>query len=223
MKIARLAGLVLVAMMTLGLTVASAAFAEPEFKPTGGTVKGISTTTNELVAGKNSITCAGNTTNSGTVSSATLLSGIVVTFTGCTSSGAEKSGCTANSTGASAGKINTATLHGVLGLILPKGTGSGVGLLLLPAVSKGVFAEIESNECTVETAVEGNVAAEWLLLLHIGNIIHLHFRKSGAVESIKDFDLSSGGLVLPALKAFGLTASQTTEEELDFTPGIEVT
>lgn len=222
MKIARLAGLMLVAVMALGLVAASAAFAEPEFHPTGGAFTGISLGNNVLSAGGNTIVCTANTT-SGTISSATLVGGVVVTFTGCKSNGTEKN-CTVKSLNApNEGTIVTSTLHGVLGLILPKGTGSGVGLLLLPVANKK-FVEIVSNKCTVATTVFGNVAGEANpigggLQLN-GTLTFLPSLEKG--ESIKDFDLSTGGLVRPELEAFGAIASQETHEDLDFVPSVEV-
>src|SRR3984957_19501283 len=121
MRIARLVGLTLVAVMAVSLAMASAAFAEPEFKPTGATFKGDSVGSNVLTAGTNVITCTNNTT-SGTISSATLAGGVTVDFTGCTSKKGTGEPCTAKSVGGNEGLILTTTLHGVLGLILPKGS-----------------------------------------------------------------------------------------------------
>jgi hypothetical protein len=222
MKIARLAGLMLVAVMAVSLAVASAAFAEPEFKPTGGTFTGVGLGSNVLTAGGNVITCTANSTK-GTISSATLAGGVVVTFTGCASSGSGGSGCAASSTGAAAGTIATTTLHGVLGLILPKGTGTGVGLLLLPVANKK-FVTINGNTCTVETTVTGNVAGEVIPVGHSQATGKLLFQaaSSGGGESIKSFDPTTGGTVTPEIEAFGLAASQQTTEDLTFSAAVEV-
>jgi hypothetical protein len=224
MKIARLAGLMLVAVMALGLVAATTAFAEPEFHPIGAKFTGVGLGLNTLSGSGNTIVCEGNTT-SGTISSATLVGGVVVTFTGCKSSSATgEKNCTAKSTlplGA-AGTIITNTLHGVLGLILPAGTGSGVGLLLLPATGKK-FVVVESNKCTIEASITGNVAGE---AKPIGGGLVLNgqllFQAGTTGESIKDFDLSTGGLVVTNLEAFGNAASQVTTEDLDFSPLVEV-
>ena len=222
MKIARLAGLMVVAVMALSLAVASAAFGEAEFKPVGGTFTGKSSTTNKLVAGGNTITCSGNTTQ-GTISSATLAGGVTVNFTGCKSSGTGGSNCTVKSVGGTAGSILTKTLHGVLGLILAKGSGTGVALDLLP-VSGKTFVEIASNTCTVETAVEGSVAGEISPVGTLKTTGSLLFAPGTTGESIKVIDLSTGGLIKPALEAFGLAASQETSESLGFSgTGLEVT
>jgi hypothetical protein len=225
MKIARLAGLMLVAVMALSLTVASAAFAEAEFKPVGGTFKGTSSTTNKLVAGTNTITCKANT-SSGTISNAFLAGGVTVSFTGCTSKkGAEGAACTAKSVGAAEGSIVTNTLHGVLGLIVPKGTGTGVALDLLPLeAAEGVFVDIAKNSCTVETAVEGSVAGEVSPVGKSQTTGALLFDPSGTTQTIKEITLSSNGAaVKPGLKAFGATATQETTEALTFSANLEVT
>jgi hypothetical protein len=222
MKIARLAGLMFVVVTALSLAVASAAFGEAEFKQTGLTFTGKSDATNELASGNNKVACTGNTTK-GTISSAFLAGGVTVSFTGCTSAGKTKSGCVASSVGAPAGDINTETLHGVLGLILPKGTGTGVALVLLPAVSKGDFVELAENECTVGTAVEGNVGGEVVPVGKKQNTGLLNFQPNGAVESIKVVDLASNGaLITTGLKAFGGAATQKTDELLSFSGELEV-
>jgi len=224
MKIARLAGLMLVAVMAVSLAVASAAFAEPEFHPVGGTFTGLGLGPEELIAGTNILKCTHNT-SSGTISSATLVGGVVVTFTGCTASGSGGSGCPALSVGAPSGVIITKTLHGVLGLILPKGTGSGVGLLLLPVANKK-FVEIEANTCTVVlTTISGSVAGE---VTPVGRGLILTGKQifqaasSGTGESIKSFDPTTGGTVTPEIEAFGIIASQATNEDITFSVPVEV-
>jgi hypothetical protein len=221
MKIARLAGLMLVAVMAVSLAVASAAFAEPEFKPTGGTFTGVGLGTNTLAAGGNTISCTANSTK-GTISSATLAGGVVVTFTGCKSTGSGGSNCTAKSVGAVEGTIATSTLHGVLGLILAKGTGTGVGLLLLPVANKK-FVVIAGNTCTVETTVTGNVAGEVSPVGKSQTTGKLSFAAGASGgESVKSIDLSTGGTVTPEIEAFGAIASQTTSEDLTFSVAVEV-
>jgi hypothetical protein len=222
MKIARSAGATLVAIMALGLAAVSPAFAEPEFKPTGRTFTGTSGT-NILKGGSNTVTCTSDT-SSGTISNATLAGGVKVEFNGCKSSGAAGSTCTVKSTNTNTpGIIITNTLHGVLGLILPKGTGSGVGLLLLPVANKQFFT-LESNTCTEETLVTGNVAAELTPTKEETLNVLLKFQAAAtAGESIKDFDLSTGGLVLPLLEAFGREASEAMDEKLTFLANIEIT
>jgi hypothetical protein len=219
MKIARLVGLMVVAVMALGLVVASAAFAEPAFLPVGATFTGTSGT-GVLEAGGEKIECTADT-SAGTISSATLVGGVTVSFTGCKAiKGTEK--CTVKSPSAAAGSIVTHELHGVLGLVLPKGTGTGVGLLLLPVENKK-FVTIESTKCSIETTVSGNLVGE---VTPVG--VHttkgtLVFKK-GATEgqSIKSFDLSTGGSVTPKLEAFGKEAGEETTEVISWSAAVEV-
>jgi hypothetical protein len=221
MKIVRLVGLMLVATMALSLVVASAAFAEPEFKPASGTFKGTSGA-GTLEAAKEKIKCTADT-STGVISSATLVGGVTVDFTGCKSINSKGEECTASSVGSStAGLLLTKTLHGVLGLILPKGTGSGVGLLLLPVENKK-FVEVAENACSVATTVSGNLVGEVTPVGKSQTTGKLIFKK-GAVEgeSVKSFDPSTGGTVTPKLEAFGKEAGEETEESITWSAAVEV-
>jgi hypothetical protein len=220
MRIARLVGLTLGAVMALSLAVASAAFAEPLFLPVGATFTGSSGAAT-LTAGPEKIKCTADTSR-GEITTPHLVGGVTVDFTGCKSINSKNEECTAKSVGASTeGLLITKTLHGVLGLILPKGTGTGVGLLLLPVENKK-FVEVAENACTVLTTVTGSVAGE---VSPVG--VHttkgtLTFVKSGEGEAIKDFDLSLGGLVIPKLEAFGKEASEETTETITWSTEVEV-
>src|ERR1700690_1015197 len=111
MKIARLAGLMLVAILAIGLVAASVASAEPEFNPVGATLTGTSGT-GVLTAGKETVTCAKDTSTSGaSKTTATLIGGITVHFLECTGkNGTTGESCPANSEGAPSGLILTKTL-----------------------------------------------------------------------------------------------------------------
>ena len=223
MKSPRLAGPTLAAIVALSLVVASSAFAEPAFHPIGGTFTGLGLGPEKLTFGGQEVKCEHNIT-SGTISNATLAGGVVVTFTGCKSTGTGGSNCTLKSSSpvGAAGVIITNTLHGVLGLILPKGTGSGVGLLLLP-VANGKFFTLESNKCTAATSVTGNIAGETNPVG--GGLVSkgtLTFQAGTKGESIKDFDLSTGGLVRPELELFAAIGSLETNEDVTFSPAVEV-
>jgi hypothetical protein len=220
MKIARLVGFALMAVMALSLAVASAAFAEPLFLPVGATFTGTSGE-GKLEAAENTIICTTDK-SSGEITTPHLVGGVTVDFTGCKSSKVAGTECTVKSTNTSTeGLILTFTLHGVLGLILPKGTGTGVGLLLLPVANKK-FVTIAKNACTEETTVSGNIAGE---ITPVG--VHttkgtLVFQGKAGVPSIKDFDPSLGGLVKPELEAFGHEASEETTETITWSTAVEV-
>ncbi len=224
MKIARLAGLMLVAVFAMSLVVASVAMAEPEFKPATGTLSGTSGTS--ILSADNGldvVTCATNVT-SGTKTSSTTVGGVIVHFLNCKASGETKSGCTVKSVGA-AGEalIVTNTLNGILGLISPKpASGSGVGLLLLPA-SGSIFVTLAANGCTEETAITGTVAGEALPINSSQLTGKLTFSGTGSKSNIKGFNPSVGAAKTAKLVAFSFEASQTTSEALTFSAATEVT
>jgi hypothetical protein len=222
MKIARLTGLMLVAIFAMSLVAASMAFAEPEFKPTTATITGASgTSVLEANSGVNKVTCTSSATT-GKVTSATLAGGVVVHFLGCTETGETGSNCAVSSTNTTnSGLILTNTLHGVLGLILPK-TGTGVALLLLPASGKN-FVTLATTACAEETAVSGNVAGE---VEPVGvSTTHglLLFKATGTKQAIKGFDPSTGGTTTAKLTAFATEASEVTTQEITFSVATEVT
>jgi hypothetical protein len=220
-SISRLAGLTFAVVLILNLAAASAAFAEPLFLPVGATFTGTGGT-ETLEAGGEKIKCTANT-SSGVISNVHLVGGITVDFTGCKSINTKGEECTAKSVGTTnLGLILTKTLHGVLGLILPKGTGTGVGLLLLPVENKK-FWEFAENKCSIGMTVAGNLVGEVRPIGFHTTKGTLIFQK-GAVEggSIKEFDLSTGGLVVPRLEAFGKEMGIETTETVTWSAPVEV-
>jgi len=223
----RLSVLAVLAVLAVGLVVVSVASAEPEFSPVGATLTGTSGT-GVFTAGKETITCAKDTSTSGaSKTTATLIGGITVHFLECTGkNGTSGESCPAKSEGAPLSTlILTKTLHGVLGLILPKPeTGSGVALVLLP-VSGQVFATLEA-ECLSPkvTTVEGKLAGAVDPVGTKTLKFKLLFSAPSGVQAIKEVDLSTGGLVKPSLKSFGVaSATEETTEELTFSEATEVT
>jgi hypothetical protein len=223
MKTARLAGLTLTTILAIGLAVASVASAEPEFKPTGSTVTGISESTFVFAGGGETLTCAKNVQSGGVVTSATLVGGIIVHFLECTGKTSTGSTCPVMSPGAPLENlILTNTLHGVLGLILPKPTsGSGVALVFLPS-SGSTFTKL-LGKCITETGVSGQIAG---VVEPIGSLVTkgtLKFETTGGVQNIKEVDLSTGGLVKPKLTSFSATASVAVIEAGTFGTATEIT
>jgi hypothetical protein len=225
MKIARLAGLMAIAILAVGLVAASAAFAEPAFNPASGQTFTATSGEGKLTAsnGTNIVKCK-KSSSTGNVSSSTLVGGIVVHFLECQSSGNSGSTfCTVKSVGAAEGLILTQTLHGILGLILPK-TGTGVGLLLLPSTAGSKkFVTLAGNACTVETQVTGSVAGEVSPVGVSQTTGTLKLALSGGKQAIKDFDLSSGGLVKPELTAFSTEATEEITAGITYSVATEVT
>jgi streptogrisin C len=198
---------------------------KPEFKPTTKQKFTGASGASELVAnnGAETVTCERDTSG-GEVASPTLLGGVVIRFLGCKSSGSGGSGCTVKSTGAPAeGLIITATLHGLLGVVLPKpAAGSNVGLLLLPTSGK-TFTTLASNTCTMETKVTGSVGGLVKPTRKSQISSKVIFGVSSGKQNIKDIDLSIGGLAKPELNAFSTAATEETEEALSYEKEVEVT
>jgi len=222
MKIARLAGLVFVAVVVMGLVGASFASAsEPLFVPANGKF-------GELVVGTSglSILFANNGTIlahcekdvfHGVLSSSLLIGNATVHYLGCVSATSPFGTTCPLNVG---GLILTKNLHGILGLILPS---RETGILFLPTSGK-VFAEFEKNECTEETSVSGSIAG---LITPTGKSQttgKVIFAANGNTESILDIDLTHGlGLVAPKLTAFTTAATLTQEELVEFSGATEVT
>jgi hypothetical protein len=223
MKIARLAGLMFVAIMAMSLVAVSAASAtEPLFNPASGQSLTGTSGSAKLSAnnGVETVNCE-KSSSTGTVTSSLLVGNIVVHFLGCVSSSASKSNCTVKSTNSPAeGLILTTTLHGILGLILPS---KETGLLLLPVSGKR-FVTLASNACTIETAVTGSVAG---LIEPLGKkqlTGKLILAANGSNQAIEEIDLTHGlGSVKPALNAFTSTATETVSEAITFGVETEVT
>jgi hypothetical protein len=223
MKIARLAGLIALAVAALSLAAASLASAAlPSFNPstkqkfigTSGEVKFVA------ASGVEVITCT-KATSQGEITEAMLVGNITDHFLECTSAAPTKQGCAENSVGASTGLILTKTIHGVLGLVLPSGL---VGVTLLP-VSGHVFVELERNECTKATSVTGSIAG---LLSPVGKsqttgTLTFHAVHPGSSkEEIEKVDTLSG-LAEPELVGFTTVASGEGTESVTAEKAVEVT
>jgi hypothetical protein len=236
MKIVRLAGLVLVAVVAMSFAaVSSASAVEPLFKPKGGAFPvGVTGTSGVSILTANNgvdiIKCEKDVF-SGSVVSSLLIGKAVVHYLNCFSSAnGGTTFCPINTPGAPAGLILTNTLHGILGLILPS---RETGILFLPVVGK-TFVSLEEAEsttakCTIEATISGNVAGLVTptgKLQTTGEVIFTKEAGTGVGnEAILDIDLTHGlGLVKPQLTAFlgtGATLEQT--EAVTFAEAVEVT
>jgi hypothetical protein len=217
-RIARLAGRVVLATTAASLAVASPASAAPLFSPASGTFKGESSTTDVIKASVNEVACKKDTI-SGTIDSSMSVGEVVIHFLECTSSGESKSGCEVSGVGGVTGKglLFTTTLKGNLGNVLP---GTLPGLLLLPASGK-TFLTLAKNECTAETKLTGLVGA---LIAPItgggttGQLIFQSFNKGEFVKAIATL----GGLIEPLLGAFGAIATENMVDDLTYSQSMEV-
>jgi hypothetical protein len=214
-KLARLAGLLSLALVAVGLMAASSASATGYLLlPVGGTVTGTSTV-GTLKAGTNVVNCTADEFKA-TIASVHLVGPFVVKFTGCTAGGKTNVGCPANSKGTSGGEILTNTLHALIGLALPSNTPA---LLVLPT-SGHTFLELAEStnkttkaQCTVATAVSGNVVG--LLTQTVGAKV-----ESASLSFVptdpETIDLPLGGKVVSEIEAFGLPGEFATVESLKY-------
>jgi hypothetical protein len=218
MRIIRLTGLALVAILAVSLAAVSVAAATPSFNPANGQSLTVSGGTSTLTSGTEVVTCTSDAI-SAKIASAMLAGPFVIDFSGCKSAGATKSGCTVSSTNTSnSGLILTTTLHAVLGLALPSNV---AGLLILPTSGKR-FVTLAGNECTEETRVNGSVAG---LITPIGSeqtTGKIVFTAPSGKQEIKDIDTLSG-LIKPELEAFAQTATEVNEQSVTFGEATEVT
>jgi hypothetical protein len=226
MRIMRLFGLALLAVLAVGLALVPVASAEPEFSPVGATLTGTSGT-GVITFGKEAITCAKDTLTSGaSKTTATLIGGITIHLLECTGkNGTTGETCPIKTEGAPLSNLLlTKTLHGVLGLILPKPeTGSGVALLLLPVTGNALWTTqatcLSPSESVWEGKVAGAVEPVGTKTLK-GKVL---FLAPGGVQAIKEVDLSTGGSVKPSLKTFGEITAVETTVETTFSEATEVT
>jgi hypothetical protein len=217
MKVARLVGLIFIAILAVSAVVASTASALPLFE--GGavglkfsTVSG----TSKLVGdnGAETVTCA-TAQSSGEITGSMEVGNVIVHYLTCTSTGATEKGCAIKSKSSpQEGLIQTNTLHGVLGLILPSGE---TGLLLLPHSGK-VFVELLPNACTKETKVTGTV---------VGLISPLRVKQTTGLLTfpaapIREIDILPG-LKEAELVAYTSTASYEQTNEITWDGPVEVT
>ena len=227
MKISRLVGLILAAVLALNLMAATVASAAgPLFLPgTLNTFTGTSGTSKLESTSLEAITCSDDTT-AGEITGAKTVGGVMVTFLGCHDT--EKGGCTVKSKGAAEGTILTNTLDGELGTVKTTEAPSGVGLYLLPTTGTE-FVDVEGPCVELEGgAVTGTIAGEATPIGKGGDQSlsldgKLTFTGSKGSQSIKTINLEGGTSVKPKLKALGLIeSSETTTELVTYTKDVEV-
>jgi hypothetical protein len=214
MKIARLAGLVLAAVMAISLVAASVASAEePFFNPASGTLTAL-TGTAKLESSVGEIVC-NKSSSPGTITNKDLIV-TVLHFLECKGSETGKSKCTVKSVGGGEGLILTKTLHGILGLVLPHIP----AILLLPTGGKEFVTLVgETAGCLEEIAVSGNVTGEISPIKSKQLTGKIAFGKEVGTHFIS----SLGGLTQAKLTLGSATAVETTSATIDYGQLTEVT
>jgi hypothetical protein len=215
------AAVAILALSIVGASVASAA--TPEFKPVPTKKKFTeSKLGTKFVYGTNSIECAGGTA-SGEVTGAHTIGKVIEKLTGCKTTGASKEGCNIESNGAALGEIVTQDLDGELGTVSTTEAASGVGLLLKAEAEKGRWTTLVANECTVETAVTGQLAAEVPVIGKKQTTNELVFGFKGSEQAIQEITLDSGKKVETELAMWSVSARMESAGELKFEEALEVT
>jgi hypothetical protein len=222
MKLARLAGAVLIAIFAMSLLAASAASAAlPEFKPASGTFKTLALGSSTLTGGGNTVTCTAST-GTGEITGAMSVGKVLVKFTGCQVETAGKATCVVKSKTGGTGEVATNTLSGLLGLILAT-IGDytlDVGEYLFPT-SGSEFTSLIGG-CIVTSKVLGSVAGEVTPVGTLTLIGKVNFGVTGGKQDITKIDLL-GGLMEPELEAFSAVATEATEDDITFNVKTEVT
>jgi hypothetical protein len=223
MKLSRLVGVIVMAVLALNLMAAAAASASaPEFSPgTANPFTGESGTGALETSATEPVKCLSDS-NGGEVTGAKTVGGVVVTFHNCSSK--EGSGCSVKSPGAATATVVTNTLDGELGSVKSTEAASGVGLLLLPTTGT-TFVTLEGTCLIASPApVVGTIAGE---ATPIGGTASkdgkLIFAGSKGAQKIKEINVL-GTLLKPKLKALGLLeSSETTVELVLYTNAVIVT
>jgi hypothetical protein len=220
MKIARLVGVLLVAIFAMSAVAAStAAASEPEFSmlPATKTFTGASGA-GTLKAGTVATTYCTKDSNNGEITGMKTVGKVVVTFTGCKIEGNKKV-CTIKSVGAAEGTIVTNSLAGTLGT--SKESSTGVGELLEPE-SGGVFVTLAETACGIETSVEGGIIGEVTPIKTLQTTGKLNYVLAAGKQAIKKITVS-GGSKEKVLKAFGLVeVVEETSDTLTFGGSTEI-
>jgi hypothetical protein len=226
MKGARLAGLIVVTALALGLITTSTALALPEFsttKVTFSATSGISTLVGNN--GTETITCTKDTVSASEIATKFLVGPFDLHFFGCKSTGAGGSGCSIKSVGASAeGLILTNPLHAFL-VLQRLSTGAHVTWLIALPIGGNIFVTLASNKCTKETKVTGQVGGEITPLKSKQTTSKVIFTAAGQNLAVgEEFE---GGEVgtheYRGLTAFTTAATEETEESVTFSKAVEVT
>jgi hypothetical protein len=225
MKDARLAGLIVVTVLALGLMTASTALALPEFNTTKVSLAATSEG-GKLVGdnGAETVTCAKDVVSTSEIVTKFLVGPFVVHFLECKSTGTTGSGCTAKSVGAPEGLILTNTLHGFL-VLQQLSTGAHVTWLLALPIGTSIFVSLASNKCTKGTTVTGQVGGEITPLKSkqtTGKVI-----LTAAGQNLAIGETYEGGEIgtheYKGLTAFTTNATEETEESVTFGKAVEVT
>ncbi|HST33081.1 MAG TPA: hypothetical protein VLJ80_06120 [Solirubrobacteraceae bacterium] len=180
MKPLRLMGLTLIAACVMaGAASASASAALPEFLKTGPTLTGTSGASTLETKSGTKVTCTAGK-NTGTITGVKTVSKIVVTFTGCKSSGFACKTPTAAS-----GELITTELTGTLGYT--NTAKKEVGVKLAPTAG-GKFIEFECVGGIIKVQVTGSVIGALTPVNTLSTKSTLTFKQTKGVQALTKFE-----------------------------------
>jgi hypothetical protein len=218
MKLHRLAILTCVAVLAVGLAMASVASALPTFKPGTANKFTIDSGTWTLAATNGESMACESDSGTGEIINEHEAAGITVVFHGCIGTEGGKT-CKIMTAGEPEGLLATITLRGLLGETSEDT--SKAAELVEPESGKVWWTPLGS--CIITAAVEGSIAGEATptgVSSKDGKVVFLGGEGS---QSIKKVTVKSGG-VSPKLTSFGvIAASEATTELILFTTAVEVT
>jgi hypothetical protein len=222
MKVIRLASLMLMAVLVVGLMAASAASAATSYLFSSSSVGSIAlglSLAGTLKAGEKDLIVCAHDKSEAKIANVHLLGPFDITFSGCkSSSNGGETYCTLKSTNvATEGVILTLTVHALLGTVLPSEL---AGLLVLPTAGVRWFT-FARNACTIESAVAGSIAG-LLFASQIGHSVSESL-VSFIPNDITEID-TLNGVVEPELTAFGgVPVTPQTLEHIAWDGSCEVT
>jgi hypothetical protein len=225
MRIARLAGMVAISLVVIGIATTSTALALPEYSTTK--VKLTATTgivKTVLNNGTETFECAKSVFEGGEIVTKFLVGPLRLHFLECKSSGAGGSGCTLKSVGASEGLILTNSLHSFL-VLQQLSTGAHVTWWLLLPVTGNLFTTLASTKCTKGMTVIGQLGGAITPLKSKQTTGKVVFTAAGQNLALgEEFE---GGEVgtheYKGLTAFTTNATVETEASITFAKAVEVT
>lgn len=225
MKVARLFGLVLVAVFTMGAILSSTASAIPKFKlpiTKRGFTASSGTSVLRVPSEKDVITC-GSSTSPGTILGDDEID-VKITFSGCSLEEGTNGPCTIKSVGATGAVILTTLLRGLLGLIDEEKGAAGI---LFEPKSGTEFVTLAATAApckSIETEVAGKVAGLFSPTGKLQNTAQINLGPTSATGKQQvQLILVLGGLVKPKLTSFG--AAESTQEQsanVKFEEAVEV-
>jgi hypothetical protein len=222
MRIARLAGMVAISLVVIGIATTSTALALPEYSTTK--VKLTATTgivKTVLNNGTETFECAKSVFEGGEIVTKFLVGPLRLHFLECKSSGAGGSGCTLKSVGASEGLILTNSLHSFL-VLQQLSTGAHVTWWLLLPVTGNLFTTLASTKGMTVIGQLGGAITPLKSKQTTGKVVF-----TAAGQNLALGEEFEGGEVgtheYKGLTAFTTNATVETEASITFAKAVEVT